>query len=50
VRIAINTDAHAVEQLDYMGLGVTVARRAWLRTQDVLNTLPYAQLRRVLRR
>jgi DNA polymerase (family 10) len=34
----ISTDAHRIGQLDYMRFGVSVARRAWLAPQDVLNT------------
>ncbi len=45
VKICINTDAHAAEQLDQMPFGVLTARRAWLRRGDVLNTLPAAEVR-----
>ncbi|HEX9900699.1 MAG TPA: DNA polymerase III, partial [Candidatus Methylomirabilis sp.] len=44
IPIAISTDAHAIAQLDYMRFGVSVARRAWLTPEDVLNTLPARQL------
>ncbi len=44
IPIAISTDAHAIAQLDYMRFGVSVARRAWLRPEDVLNTLSARQL------
>jgi DNA polymerase (family 10) len=40
--IVVNTDAHATEQLDQMGYGITQLRRAWLTAADVLNTLPTA--------
>ena len=50
VRIAINTDAHRLEHLDFMRLGVGVARRAWLSKGQVLNTLPLAELLKVLRK
>ncbi|GIW77836.1 MAG: DNA polymerase/3'-5' exonuclease PolX [Phycisphaerae bacterium] len=39
VMLSINTDAHSVDQLDQMILGVSVARRAGLEKSDVLNTL-----------
>jgi len=39
VRLCINTDSHAAEQLELMKLGVSVARRGWLEKQDVINTL-----------
>ncbi|QOJ15719.1 MAG: DNA polymerase/3'-5' exonuclease PolX [Planctomycetia bacterium] len=43
--ICIDTDAHAVEQLDQMRFGVLTARRAWLRRDDVLNTRPIEAIR-----
>ncbi|MDP2321848.1 MAG: DNA polymerase/3'-5' exonuclease PolX [Acidobacteriota bacterium] len=50
VKIAINSDAHAIEALGYTRWGVLTARRAWLTKADVINTLPVAQFRRALRR
>ncbi len=44
VKLAINTDSHANEQLDSMKIGIAVARRGWLSASDVLNTLPVEQL------
>jgi len=49
-RIVISTDAHAPAALGWMRWGVTVARRAWLRPDDILNTMPLESLRRSLRR
>jgi len=43
IPIVISTDAHTISQLDHMRYGVSVARRAWLRPEDVLNTLPARQ-------
>lgn len=37
VKVAIGTDAHHVEQMDYMRFGVITARRGWLEAGDVLN-------------
>jgi DNA polymerase (family 10) len=39
VRVAIGTDAHRVEQLDFIKYGIMTARRGWLSDSDVLNTL-----------
>jgi len=39
VKIAIGTDAHRIEQLDFIKYGITTARRGWLADSDVLNTL-----------
>jgi DNA polymerase (family 10) len=49
VRVAISTDAHVIHNLDYMGLGVSVARRGWLGRAQVLNTLDSDELLRHLR-
>lgn len=50
VKLVISTDAHRVEELDYMRYGVDQARRGWCEARHVLNTLPLAGLRSVLRR
>jgi DNA polymerase (family 10) len=50
VMLAIGTDAHAVEQLKSMRLGVAVARRGWLSAGDVVNTLPLEKLLRAIRK
>ena len=50
VAFAITTDAHDVEQLDRLRLGVIQARRGWLEKGDVLNTRTLGALRRRLRR
>jgi len=36
----IGTDAHASNQVDFLPLGVSVARRGWLEAGDVANTMP----------
>jgi DNA polymerase (family 10) len=38
VPIVIDSDAHSVGELDNVGYGVTVARRAWLEARNVMNT------------
>ncbi|MFU8893032.1 MAG: DNA polymerase/3'-5' exonuclease PolX [Luteolibacter sp.] len=38
VLCAINPDAHRTASLHNLGLGVRVARKGWLRREDVLNT------------
>lgn len=39
VKCAINPDAHHVDQLQSLHFGVRVARKGWLRKEDVLNCL-----------
>lgn len=41
VKMVIDTDSHAVGQMDLMKYGVSVARRGWAEKKDILNTLPY---------
>ncbi len=38
IPIVISTDAHTIDQFDYMSYGVSIARRAWLEKGDVVNT------------
>jgi len=38
VKLVVDSDAHSVGQLDNLGYGVTIARRAWLERDDVINT------------
>ena len=44
VRLAIGTDAHHLDQLWMMELGVMVARRGWLEASSVLNTFSAEEL------
>src|SRR3989339_860954 len=48
VLLAIGTDSHFIEQLNFMKYGVFVARRGWLEKKDVLNCLNYTQLKKFL--
>ncbi len=40
VSLAIGTDSHHLDQMWMISLGVAVARRGWLETPNILNTLP----------
>ena len=44
VQLAIETDAHSIDGLEFMNLGVDVARRGWLEEKDIVNTLPLDEL------
>jgi len=44
VRVGIGTDAHHLDQMWMISLGVAVARRGWLETKDVLNTLSLKEI------
>lgn len=41
VKMVINTDSHAVSQMDNLKYGVFMARRGWAKNNDILNTLSY---------
>jgi DNA polymerase (family X) len=50
VKVILSTDAHSVNNFDYMQLGVYQARRGWLQASDVLNTRKLSELKRLLKR
>lgn len=50
LRLVIDSDAHQVSALDYVELGVGQARRAWLRPDDVVNTLGWAEIEQIRKR
>ncbi len=39
IKIPIDPDAHVISGLDDMRFGIGIARKGWLRTSDVLNTM-----------
>jgi DNA polymerase (family 10) len=47
VRIPITTDAHSVGALGYAELGVAQARRAWLTKEQILNTRPWRDIKKL---
>ena len=44
IPLAIGTDAHHLDQLWMIGLGVAVARRGWLETGNVLNAMSLKEI------
>ncbi|MBI5732130.1 MAG: DNA polymerase/3'-5' exonuclease PolX [Candidatus Magasanikbacteria bacterium] len=50
VKLAIDTDAHHPEHLQYAELGVAQARRGWVVKNDVINTWPAEKLLRWCRK
>jgi DNA polymerase (family 10) len=49
VLVSINSDAHGINDFNYLAFGVGQARRGWLEKDDVLNTRSLAQLRKLLK-
>jgi len=48
VKCVINPDAHRISQLAMLRHGVTMARKGWLRREDVMNTLSLAAIQKAL--
>ncbi|MCU0642749.1 MAG: DNA polymerase/3'-5' exonuclease PolX [bacterium] len=44
IMLAINTDAHELENLNLIKFGVATARRAWLASKNILNCLDYPEI------
>ncbi|MFH0802583.1 MAG: DNA polymerase/3'-5' exonuclease PolX [bacterium] len=44
IPLAVNTDAHSVQNLEWMTYGVAVARRGWVEKSSVLNTWSLSDL------
>ena len=49
-KIAISTDAHSTGDLDFMRFGALQARRGWIEPEDVINTRPLEELKKLLKR
>lgn len=50
IKMAISTDAHSVEQFNFMQYGVDQARRGWLEADDVINTRNLKNLLKLLKK
>ncbi|HEX7066325.1 MAG TPA: DNA polymerase/3'-5' exonuclease PolX [Bacillales bacterium] len=50
VPLSINTDAHYMKNLDYMPIGLSAAKKAWIRPESVINTWTLPKLRQFLNR
>ena len=48
VKLVIDTDSHAADQLNLMRYGVSVARRGWATATDIINTLPLTAIQKLL--
>jgi len=44
VKMVINTDAHHLDQLRFMELGISQARRGWAEKKDIINAWPLEKL------
>jgi DNA polymerase (family 10) len=44
IKLSINTDAHSDTDMDLMHFGVSTARRAWVKPEDVINSWSFEKL------
>ncbi|MGD0016684.1 MAG: DNA polymerase/3'-5' exonuclease PolX [Verrucomicrobiia bacterium] len=49
VRCAINPDAHSVPDLQYLAIGIGIARKGWLTKADVVNCLSLKEVEKALK-
>lgn len=50
VPIAINTDAHHIDHLRYMDVGVKYAQKAWLQKENIVNTWTLDKFKQYLKK
>ncbi len=50
VKFSLGTDAHSTSHLEYLELGVSVARRGWCEKSDVINCLNWEELIKFLKK
>jgi len=48
VKLAINSDAHAADSMNFMKFGVWNARRGWAEAKDIINTMNYDKINEIL--
>jgi len=50
VKMVINTDAHHIDQMRFIELGVAQARRGWAEKEDIINCWPLEKLLKFLKK
>lgn len=50
VKLVISTDSHTLQNFDYMTLGVSIARRAWCSSSNILNTMKWTEIEKWVKR
>ncbi|MFY4774658.1 DNA polymerase/3'-5' exonuclease PolX [Metabacillus sp. RGM 3146] len=50
VKLSINTDAHNIDMLEHMPIGVAAAKKGWIEKKNVINTWELEELKRFLNR
>lgn len=49
VKLVIDTDSHEANNMKFMRYGVDVARRGWAEVKDIINTLGYNEVKKLLK-
>lgn len=49
VKLAINSDAHAIEHLDFIKYGIAQARRGWAQKKDIINAWPLEKMLKLIK-
>jgi len=49
IKLCINSDSHRLSEMENMKYGVNVARRGWAQKCDIINTMPYSKLSKIIR-
>ena len=50
VKCSINPDAHNIDDLQFLAVGIGIARKGWLEKKDVINCLPLKEVEKMLRK
>lgn len=50
LKLAISTDAHSLNDLNFMRFGIGQARRGWLEAEDAINTRSWKELKKLIKR
>jgi len=50
VKMVINTDAHHIDQMRFIELGIAQARRGWAEKEDIINCWPLEKLLKFLKK
>ncbi len=45
----INTDAHSADHLEFLSIGIGIARKGWLEKQQIFNTRPLKQVQKYMK-
>jgi DNA polymerase (family 10) len=48
--MVINTDAHHVDQMRFIELGIAQARRGWAEKEDIINCWPLEKMLKFLKK